>query len=280
MNKLFRFNCAFLLLITIHSFGQHIPETTNRNWLEGIANNAIAKPKPNENFYQAPPGFALYFSKVDSLIAPYLVYIPKNYDPAKPSSLIVFLHGGVVSIDSFQYKNASFAQQEPIFSVAEKANDIVLYPFGKKDFGWVKQQAAFQNIITEMSAVEQVYNINKSNVFLGGMSNGGSATFWFITYHPQLFNAFYAFSAMPKLYGLDINFKNIDENKPLFSMNAKDDEGYSFDKVKSIYEQHKAEATGWHFDSVETGNHGFIYDDLGLFAMNDLFAKMNDFSSK
>ncbi|MDQ2753520.1 MAG: alpha/beta hydrolase-fold protein [Bacteroidota bacterium] len=280
MKKLFKYNWLFLLLMTTSSYGQDIAKTTNKNWLETITNNAIAKPKEDENFYHAPSGFALYFTKVDSLHVPYLVYIPKNYDSAKPSSLIVFLHGAVISIDSFQYNNASFAQQEPIFLVAEKHNAIVLYPFGKKDFGWVKQQAAFENILTEISAIEQVYNINKNNVFLGGMSNGGSAAFWFITYHPQLFTAFYAFSAMPKLYQSEISFKNISKNKPLFSINAKDDEGYSFDKVKSVYEQHKAEAKGWHFDSVETGNHGFIYNDSGWSVVNDLFVKLNNFSSK
>lgn len=246
----------------------------NQIWLQTIEKNAIAKYPSSENFHNAPHGFALYFSKVDSLNVPYLVYVPKNYDSSKPHSLIVFLHGGV-SIDSFQYKNASFASGEPIFTIADKYNDVVLYPFGRKDYGWVKQQDAFENIIVEISKVEQTYYIKKNNVFLGGMSDGGRATFWFITHYPQTFSAFYAFSPIPKLYHSEINFKNITENKPLYSINAKDDEVYSFSKVKSIYEQHTKEAPGWHFDSVETGNHGFIYGDSGLVIIANLFDKMN-----
>lgn len=275
LNNLLNY-CSLLLflLITKVSFSQDTLNLTNQIWLQTIEKNAIAKYPFQENFHGAPHGFALYFSKVDSLNVPYLVYVPKNYDSSKPHSLIVFLHGGV-SIDSFQYKNASFASGEPLFSIVDKYNDIVLYPFGRKDFGWVKQQAAFENIIVEISQVEQTYHINKDNVFLGGISDGGSAAFWFITHDPQVFTAFYAFSPMPKLYHSEINFKNIKATKPFYSVNAKDDEVYSFSKVKSIYDQHKSEAPGWQFDSVETGNHGFIYGDSGLVIINTLFDKLN-----
>ena len=262
------------MLLSKISFSQDTSISANQIWLHKIEKNAISNYPFQENFHSAPHGFALYFSKVDSLNVPYLVYVPKNYDSSKPHPLIVFLHGGV-SIDSFQYKNASFASWEPIFTIADKNNDIVLYPFARKDFGWVKQQAAFENIILEISQVEQTYNINKGNVFLGGMSDGGSATFWFITHYPQIFTAFYAFSPIPKLYHSEINFKNITENTPLYSINAKDDEIYPFSKVKSIYEQHKKEAPGWHFDSLETGDHGFIYGDSGLVIIATLFDKIN-----
>ncbi len=268
------FLLSFLSLTEI-SFSQGTAALTNKIWFQTIVNNAIAKKSSDNNFHNAPAGYALYYTNVDSLNVPYLVYVPKNYDSSKPNSLIVFLHGGIVSIDSFQYNNASFISGEPVFSIAEKYNQIVLYPFGKKNFGWVKQNAAFENIITEIKAVEQRYDIDKDNIFLGGISNGGSAAFWFITYHPQIFKAFYAFSALPKLYHAEINFKNITVNKPLYSINAKDDEGYAFTKVASVY--NKAEAPGWYFDSVETGNHGFIYEDSGLVVMNNLFNNLDIF---
>ncbi len=267
---------SFLLLAKT-SFSQDTAKSRNTIWLQTIVNNAIAEKSSDNNFHDAPAGYAIYYTKVDSLDVPYVVYVPKNYDSSKPTSLVVFLHGGVVSIDSFQYNNALFISGEPVFSIANKYNEIVLYPFGKKDFGWVKQKASFENIITEIKLVELTYNIDKDNIFLGGMSNGGSAAFWFITNHPEIFKAFYAFSALPKLYHEEINFRNITLNKPLYSINAKDDEGYSFPKVKSVYNLHEAEAPGWHFDSVETGNHGFIYDDSGLVVMNNLFNNLDIF---
>lgn len=280
MKKFSKYSWLLFLLLTEVSFCQEATTSANAKWLMTIADHAIKAKSFREGFHHAPYGFALYYSKSDSLNIPFLVYVPKSYDSSKSHSLIVYLHGGVAGIDSFQYKNASFASNEPIFSIAEKYSDIVLYPFGRKDFGWVKQPAAFENIMTEISEVEKYYNIDRNNIFLGGMSNGGSAAFWFITNHPQTFKAFYAFSAMPKLYQSEINFQNIKQNKPLYSVNAKNDAGYSFSKVKAIYEEHKREAAGWHFDSIATGNHGFIYDDSGWVVMNDLFEELNVFSYK
>ncbi len=261
--------CAALLL-SITSFTQTPDTSKNTGWLTAINNNRIQKPANNEAFNPAPAGYALYFSKVDTLNVPYLVYVPKSYDPSNAYSLIVFLHGGVVSMDSFQYKNEACAG-EPIFSIADKHNAIVLYPFGRKDFGWVKQQKAFENIITTITAITQTYNINRQNIVLGGMSDGAAAAFWFITNKPELFKAFYAISPYPKLFTGSINYQNITAGKPLYSIIAKDDEVFSYTKVKAIYDQHTMEAPGWHFDSVAAGNHGFMYEDAGVSIINKLF---------
>ncbi len=262
-----------LLIFSTTSFGQSDDSVTVNKWLNTVTTNAITEPKAGETFHHATAGYALYFSQVDSLQVPYLVYVPTTYNPTKSYPLVVYLHGGVVSIDSFQYKKPSFAQ-EPIFSVADKYNAIVLYPYGRKNFGWVKQEKAFTNILTIISEVERKYNVDKHRIFLGGMSNGASAAFWFITNKPEPFEAFYAFSPLPKLYKSDINYRNITAGKPLYSINAKDDEVFPYSKVLAIYNQHKSEAKGWHFDSLLTGNHGFIYDDSGSVIIDRLFDKL------
>ncbi len=274
MDNLSKYIWLLFLFLTKLSFGQDTTSLTSKAWLSLINKNSINKPLTNKHFYEAPAGYALYFSKADTLFAPYLVYVPKEYNPLNSYPLVVYLHGGIVSIDSFEYKDPEFAE-EPIFSIADKYDVIVLFPYGEKKFGWVKQPAAFQNVMNEISKVEETYNIDKQNIFLGGMSNGGSAVFWFITNHPEIFRAFYAFSGMPKLYHSNINYKNITTGKPLYSINAKDDEVFSFDAVKSIYEKHKIEASGWHFDSAITGNHGFIYGDSGFIIITSLFDKLH-----
>ncbi len=262
-----------LLFFSNTIFGQSDDSVKVNRWLNTITMNAITEPKATETFHNATTGYALYFLQADSLKVPYLVYVPKTYNPIKSYPLVIYLHGGVVSIDSFQYKKPSFAQ-EPIFDVADKYNTIILYPYGKKNFGWVKQEKAFNNIITIIGEVEKKYNIDKHQIFLGGMSNGASAAFWFITNKPELFKAFYAFSPMPKIYTGDVNYRNITTDKPLYSINAKDDKVYPYSKVVAIYNEHKGEAKGWHFDSLVTGNHGFIYEDSGSVIIDRLFAKL------
>ena len=54
----------------------------NDEWVETITANKI-KTNQKGKFNKCKSGFALYFSKIDTLKVPYLVYIPKTYDPVK-----------------------------------------------------------------------------------------------------------------------------------------------------------------------------------------------------
>ncbi|GAA4778670.1 hypothetical protein GCM10023231_01510 [Olivibacter ginsenosidimutans] len=242
-------------------------------WLNTIYVNAI-QPKGNRKFNKPNSGFALYFTKVDSLHVPYLVYVPKTYNRLAPTKTIVFLHGGVVSLDDFMHKDPEFAN-EPIFSIGEKFNAIVVYPFGKKDFGWVGQEKAFKNIYTVLDQVEQVYNVDLKNVYLGGMSNGGTAAFWFASQNINRFKGFFAISALPKLKIEEIRFKNLAQGKPFYSINAKDDDVYPYNKVLEIYNTTKSVAKDWHFQTIETGGHGFIYEpEKGIQILDKFFGEL------
>lgn len=245
----------------------------SEDWLAKINANKI-KPNREGKFNNSNPGFALYFTKVDTLEVPYLVYIPQSYQPSKPFQAVVFLQGGVANRDSFEFQNPELIIPEPIFSIGDKFRVIIIYPFGKKDFGWVHQKAAFENVLMIVNKVESTYHIDSNRIFLGGMSNGGTATFWFASQKPNIFRGFYAFSAMPKIEIGNINFQNISQGKPFYSLNAKDDEVYSFETVKKIYEQNKTIATDWHFDSVPNGDHQFIYQPNGKEILNTFFKKL------
>ena len=220
------------------------------DWLKMITANSAGK--------TAHPGYALYFSPVGDINVPYIVYVPKTYDPLRPTSVVVFLHGAILARDSFHYKDPSIAD-EPIFSIGEVYNTLVVFPFSKSGFAWPGQPAACENIITIIGQVEQHYNVDKKRVYIGGISMGGIATFWFIDNKPDVFAGFYTFSAMPR----SADFTHITKGKPLYSMNAKDDQTFSYDEVHALYEQHKKDAPGWDFQTVEGGGHRFIYADGG-----------------
>lgn len=236
----------------------------NSEWLSQIENNSIKNVSDQPKY-----GFALYTINVDTISVPYLVFVPKNYSSKKPSRMIVYLHGGVVSTENFTHQNYQI-QQEPIFSLADDYNAIILYPFGKKDFGWVNQVKAFENVLSIIQQVEKKYTINKKEIYLGGMSNGGSATFWFATHHSNLFKGFYTFSADPKLKIEEINFSKI--KKPFYMLNAKDDNVFKFEEVESIYL--KRHNKNWHFELLDKGGHGFIYEENGIEIMKNLLDKL------
>ena len=243
-------------------------------WVATINSNKITE-KKNEKFVKPKSGFALYYTTVDTLKIPYLIYIPKNYNPLKAMQAIVYLHGGIISTEKFNFDNPELPTGEPIFSVGDTFNSIVIYPFGKKDFGWVAQKKAFENVLTIIKNIQQFYNIDKQRIFIGGMSNGGTATFWFASKKPNTFKGFYTFSAMPKLVIGDINFKNLSQGKSFYSINSKEDDIFKYDDVLSIYKAHKAESKDWNFETLDKGNHGFIYDATnGKKIMNNLFKKL------
>jgi poly(3-hydroxybutyrate) depolymerase len=250
---------------------QAFEQKRSEEWVNTIKNNAILT-KNGKKFRTAKTGFALYFSKVDTLNVPYLVYVPKNYSTEKPIKAIVYLHGGVVNANDFAYQNPDLGTGEPIFSMGDTFNTIIIYPFAKKDFGWVNQKAAFENVLTVVAAVNNTYNI--SDVYLGGMSNGGTATFWFAAQKNNPFSGFYAISAMPKLEIGTIDFSSFNQQKPCVTLHAKDDDLYKYDEVLKIYDDNKAAAKDWQFTTAETGGHGLIYQQNGREVLKNLLAKI------
>lgn len=225
-------------------------------WNQEIIRNQITENKP---FNQPSPGFALYFTETEGMKIPYIVFVPKSYKASAKTRVIFYLHGGVNSLNDFYYKNTD-VKTEPIFSVGENFNAIIVYPFAKKDFGWVDQKKAFENIFTIVHDIEKKYNVDRNKIYLGGMSNGGTATFWFASQKKTPFRAFYAFAPNPVLNIGDVSFENITKKHPLYTVNAKDDGVFSYENVYKIYNQNKSKATGWTFKTLEKGSHAFIYN--------------------
>ncbi len=251
-----------LVILFVHLSGATFGQSDAAVWLKKMTGNAINKPAHRGAFSKAPPGYALYFSHAGKIDFPYVVYVPRSYDPARPISLVVFLHGAILAKDSFQFKDPAIAD-EPVFSVADELQTIVIFPFARSDFKWSGNSLAFPGIVQLILESEEYYNIDTKRIYIGGISMGGNATFWFVNNKPEMFAGFYAFSSMPAHSGDPLKCGNITEEKPLYTMNAKDDPGFSYSEAHEFYEQHKSEAPGWHFGAVETGGHRFIYTDNG-----------------
>ena len=253
---------SLILLSFVVSAQSSKSKLTNDQWLKMITGNAIGKSDKPNTFLKPHPGYALYFAKAGSIDQPYLVYVPMAYDATRPHSVVVFLHGAILAKEEFQYKNVDNTD-EPIFSLADAFNTIIIFPFARQDFKWLGQSPAFENIISIIKQVEQNYNVDKKKVYIGGISMGGNATYWYINNHPDMFAGFYTVSALPGAGGFDVKFSNITSQKPLYSINAKDDPVFEYSDVAAAHEKHKNETTGWHFSTVESGGHRFIYGNGG-----------------
>lgn len=239
-------------------------------WTQMTRRNAVLLVR-NGRYSPASSGFARYVNRVDTLDVPYLVRVPNDYDPTRQYPLLVYLHGGIVSIDAFRDSDPGVTE-EPVFKAAPDA--IILYPFGRSTFGWVNQKAALTSVLTMIDDVTKRYNVDQRRIYLGGMSNGATAAFWYATQHTNQFASFYAFAPGTELPAGTIDYGRISPAAPLYSVSAKDDSVYSYEKVHALYEAQRSKATGWMFDTLDSGGHGFIYGPDGAAIMQKTFARM------
>ena len=224
-------------------------------------------------FAAAQPGLALYYAPADTVKVPYLVYVPRRYQPTRPTALLVYLHGGIASTMQFQHHDPAVSQ-EPIFKAADSLNALVLYPFGRKSFGWLEQRAVLENVRTMITQVRARYHIEAQRVYLGGMSNGGTAAYWYACQAPAGFAGFFALSARPASALGPLNFERLRTGAPLYSLHAEDDEVVAHKDVRAVYDEQRALARQWHFASRPTGGHGFLYGPDGGEALRELLVQL------
>lgn len=204
----------------------------------------------NLNAYQSPRDknfWTLYQIKVnDSLTVPFLLHIPKKYNPLQKTPLYVYLHGGIANKRNFSTPSGIPTSLEiKVMDNPVVENAFIIYPFGKKDFGWLYQQEAFQTIVRELVMVKSLYNIDDNRVYVGGHSNGGSGAFWFAINQPTSFAAFFGLNYFPKIYSSNTPLGNLKYNPPFFGVSGTTDQTFPLALVDEIYKTAAADGANW-----------------------------------
>ena len=109
----------------------------------------------------------------------YLLYVPKSYDRAKPTPLVINLHTAM----SWPTSSMNISQWN---LVADEHGFIVVYPagtgFGSKSWEMTGSETPSRMpdviFISELiDKLEVSYNIDKTRIYADGMSNGGGMAF-------------------------------------------------------------------------------------------------------
>ena len=108
----------------------------------------------------------------------YLLYVPKSYDPARATPLVISIHG-------FAEWPAHQAQMTHWNRLAEQDGFIVVYPSGTSfPKRWRTQIAPGTEANPEVTFVSDLidklagkYNIDPERIYANGLSNGGGVTF-------------------------------------------------------------------------------------------------------
>jgi predicted esterase len=126
-----------------------------------------------------------YRASADDSIQPYHVSVPESYDPAKPSPLVVSLHGYGGDKLTREYWTAERSLTHT--PEKNKHNIIVLNIYGRGNT--LYHGLGKQDVFCAMDEVTRDYSIDPQRVYLRGGSMGGHGT-WFVSiYHPDRFAA-------------------------------------------------------------------------------------------
>ena len=119
-------------------------------------------------------------SPADGTLQPVSVFVPTGYDPAKPTSLVIFLHGR-------GWSEATSLGVPFIRDLAQQTGTIVAAPYARGDIGYADPAPA--DIYATVDAMESAFNVDRSRVYLAGWSMGGFGVFQVAPLHPDVWAA-------------------------------------------------------------------------------------------
>ena len=228
----------------------------DRIWQQELKSNVISK---KQTLYQkAPWGGALYFVEQDTLKIPYIVFVPKTYDSYSSSRTLIFLHGGVGTNEELLMKDSQ-TRLEPIFSIGDSINSIVIYPLQIGNLGWKNYEHASSIISKIVAEVKLRYFVDLNRIYLGGLSTGGNICYRFARESTTPFRAFYTISAKPIRNDFESGNGVLAVTNSIYSLHAKDDSLYTYAQVIEVHQQVERYSKKWKLSSIETGGHGFPY---------------------
>jgi predicted peptidase len=115
---------------------------------------------------------------------PYLLYLPKDYDPQKRWPLVLFLHGS-----GQRGTDLTSVTKHGLPKLVEEGQDfpfILVSPQCPKRSGWYVQTPALNVLLDE---IEGSYAVDPDRIYVTGLSMGGYGTWGLAVSNPQRFAA-------------------------------------------------------------------------------------------
>lgn len=214
-------------------------------WFSSVRNLSISPDSlykvlttSHPSFPAISPGIHTYSHDLaDTLTAPYYLYIPKSYKPGTPQPMVVALHGGV-SRPSFRadFHESLSPENNPLIDIAEKEGWVVLYPLGKLGCEWWTK-TGMDNILWQIRWVKERVNIDDDKVFLTGISDGGSGSYFMALLDPGVFAGFLPVIGQMNVgtyvTGEPIYPRNL-KNRPLVAWNTENDPLYPDSQARKL----------------------------------------------
>lgn len=144
--------------------------------------DALARLKKGRTYSPVNPGpRAMRFTAPGGAAYDNTVDVPATYDPARRWPVRVQLHGGVVRQDPEEGRRRR-GQRLP------GEPQIVVEPFGWGESAWW-HTSQVDNILALLDKVKRQFNVDESQVYLTGTSDGGTGTYYLAMREPTVFAA-------------------------------------------------------------------------------------------
>lgn len=121
-------------------------------------------------------------SIVPGMVNVWYEYLPQSYDPARKYPLIVQLHGG--GMDGMRW-----AEHTVWHLLAEEYGLIVIYPNSPDYQTWRLGKRDVDYLYDLIRLICDRYSVDRSRIFMQGMSNGDQMTLAFSLAHPEVLAA-------------------------------------------------------------------------------------------
>ncbi|MFH1501796.1 MAG: hypothetical protein ABIG03_01985 [Candidatus Eisenbacteria bacterium] len=199
---------------------------------------------------------------IDTVERPWVLVVPAGYDPARPTPLLVALHGGVGRATLFD-DPLEYASGNEFKDMAMERGWIALLPLGQSGATWW-DEVGMANVRSLVRTVKSEYNVDDDRVWMIGFSDGASAGFAHAMVAPSDYAAFVALNGHIGVGSLDGDLPTYAPNvanTPVYATTTFDDGLYPSERMRGTIEMAR-EAGGDILYREFPGEHDF--DDVAF----------------
>ena len=192
----------------------------------------------------------------DGVERAWLLYVPGDYDPAKPRPFWIDMHGGVSMPNALTHEEL---QQMSFFWGKEAATRgfLLALPAGQAGAEWWTENGA-GNVLGILATVKREYAVDPDRVVATGFSDGGSGAYYLALTHPDPFAAIVPLNGhvgVAGVKGLQVHLRNL-VNMPVYAVNTDQDSLYPSEAIRPLAEALKALSATFTWREIK----GFAHD--------------------
>lgn len=187
---------------------------------------------------------------------PYVLIVPKTYDPERRYPVEFMLHGGV---GRGPWEEGDVYWRRGYDALASE-DKITIVPAGWRDAHWWHEEQA-KSLPAILRRVKRDYNVDDNRVTMSGVSDGGTGSYFYAFKQSTPFAAFLPFIGNAGVLrnpqsggGYWLFFENL-RSKPLFIVNSENDPLYPAASIEPFISILDRAEVDHEFTVIENGGH-------------------------